>query len=142
MQTFVPYDDIYKSIEVLDRQRLGKQRVETFQLLNAIAGKTKGWVHHPAAIMWRENVNGLIAYGVAACDEWISRGYADSCRDKILAHGHADFTDLPTWWGDDRVHSSHRANLLRKMPDFYAQYGWVEDPSMPYFWPNQEEVNV
>lgn len=142
MQTFVPYDDIQKSASVLDRQRLGKQRVETLQLLNAIAGKSKGWVSHPAAVMWKNNVNGLIAYGVAMCDEWVSRGYADTCRDKILAHGAADFDDMPFWWGDETVHASHRANLLRKMPEFYSQFDWQEDPSMPYVWPKQEEVNV
>lgn len=142
MQTFVPYDDIHQSASVLDRQRLGKQRVETLQLLNAIAGKSKGWVNHPAAVMWRDNINGLIAYGVAMCDEWVSRGYADTCREKILAHGVADFDDMPHWWGNAELHASHRANLLRKMPEFYSQFDWHEDPSMPYIWPKQEEVNV
>lgn len=142
MQTFVPYPDIDLSVRSLDRQRLGKQRVETLQLLNAINGLSKGWVNHPAAVMWRDNINGLIAYGVACCDAWTERGYKDTCRDKILAHGEADRNDMPTWWGDWRVHSSHRANLLRKDKDYYSAHGWTDDPTMPYFWPNQEAVNV
>lgn len=142
MQTFVPYDDIRLSMVVLDWQRLGKQRVETYQILNAIAGRSKGWTNHPATKMWRNNVNGLIAYGVAACDEWISRGYHDTCRDKILQHGRADIKDMPHWWGDGFIHASHQANLLRKMPEFYSRYDWGVDPSMPYFWPTQEEINV
>lgn len=137
MQTFVPYPDIYKSAIVLDRQRLGKQRVETFQLLRALSNESLGWRNHPAAKMWRGHESGLIAYGVAICAEWISRGYKDTCTEKILAFGKPEDKNMPTWWGDDMVHSSHRANLLRKMPEYYGQFGWIEDPSTPYVWPER-----
>jgi len=33
MQTFVPYANFSESAKVLDRQRLGKQRVETLQVM-------------------------------------------------------------------------------------------------------------
>lgn len=135
MQTFVPYPDMNQSALVLDRQRLGKQRVETFQLLRAISDASIGWRNHPAAKMWRGYENGLIAYGVAICSEWISRGYNDTCLEKIKAFGQADDKALPPWWGDEMVHSSHRANLLRKFPEHYGQFGWKENPDMPYFWP-------
>lgn len=135
MQTFVPYPDMNQSALVLDRQRLGKQRVETFQLLRAISDTSIGWRNHPAAKMWRGYENGLIAYGVAICSEWISRGYKDTCLEKIQAFGKADEMALPPWWGDEKVHSSHRANLLRKLPEHYGQFGWKENPDMPYFWP-------
>lgn len=135
MQTFVPYPDIHQSALVLDRQRLGKQRVETFQLLRAISDASLGWQKHPAAKMWRGYENGLVAYGVAICSEWISRGYKDTCLEKIQAFGKADEEALPPWWGDELVHSSHRANLLRKLPEHYGRFGWKENPDMPYFWP-------
>jgi hypothetical protein len=38
-------------------------------------------------------------------------------------------------FGNPEVHSSHRANLLRKDPNFYGKYGWQESPEIPYFWP-------
>jgi Pyrimidine dimer DNA glycosylase len=41
MQTFLPYSDITESLRVLDDKRLGKQRVETFQIINAITGRPK-----------------------------------------------------------------------------------------------------
>lgn len=139
MQTFVPSEVLSECASVLDMRRLGKQRVETLQILNAIVGNgTKGWVNHPATKMWRRNVPGLIAYGLAICDEWIARGYNDTCRSKISSIARPDAEDMPEWWGDERVHSSHRANLLRKMPEHYAQFGWAESPDMPYFWPVQE----
>jgi hypothetical protein len=40
----------------------------------------------------------------------------------------------PTWLGDERVHSSHRSNLLRKDAEFYGTKGWPEGPDMEYFW--------
>jgi hypothetical protein len=138
MQTFVPYASFHLSAMSLDRQRLGKQRVETLQLLNAITGRSKGWTTHPAAVMWRDNPAGLAAYGVAVCQVWRSRGYNDTCESKIIDIVQPDASDLPEWWGDHRVHSSHRANLLRKFPEHYSKFCWKEDPTMPYFWPTQE----
>jgi len=135
MQTFVPYPDVAASAKALDMKRLGKQRVETLQLLKALNGESKGWVNHPAAIMWRDAIEALVAYGVAVCDEWLSRGYRDTCREKILAYSRGGPVVTPEWWGREDVHSSHRANLLRKDPVFYGQYGWTESPEEPYVWP-------
>ena len=42
MQTFLPYDDFVLSLDCLDYRRLGKQRVESMQLLNAMI-TTAGW---------------------------------------------------------------------------------------------------
>ena len=138
MQTFVPYPSFQLSAMTLDRQRLGKQRVETLQLLNAITGRSKGWVNHPATVMWRDNPHGLAAYGVAVCQEWRLRGYADTCQLKIESIMSPNGDDLPYWWGDSAVHASHRANLLRKSPEHYSKFGWTEDPTMPYVWPVME----
>mgnify|MGYP001181886526 FL=1 len=41
MQTFLPYESFRKSAEVLDWRRLGKQRVEGMQIINAIEGKPR-----------------------------------------------------------------------------------------------------
>lgn len=40
--TFLPYADIKQSVKSLDDQRLGKQRVEAFNIINAIYGPKKG----------------------------------------------------------------------------------------------------
>lgn len=49
MQTFLPYPDFRATAKVLDRQRLGKQRVETKQILLALErpGTPTGWGRHP-----------------------------------------------------------------------------------------------
>ena len=49
MQTFLPYEDFRASARVLDRQRLGKQRVEAKQILQALErpGEPSGWEDIP-----------------------------------------------------------------------------------------------
>lgn len=135
MQTFVPYADHISSARCLDRSRLGKQRVEGYQILNTLTGRSTGWRSHPATKMWVGHEAGLCAYILVICDEWINRGYADSITGKVLDIIEPDFDDYPDWWGDRRIHESHRANLVRKMPDYYG-YMWPDaDPQMPYYWP-------
>ena len=53
MQTFLPYADFVKTAKCLDYRRLGKQRIEAFQILNILEGKTTkaGWKHHPAVLI-------------------------------------------------------------------------------------------
>lgn len=142
VNTFLPYASFARSARVLDRQRLGKQRVEVLQLLKALHGETKGWVNHPAAVMWRGHEAALCNYGLFICDEWISRGYNDTCRNKIRAYfplakptGARQLFEiglLPWWFGWKAFHASHRSNLKRKAPDLYP---FDEPPNMPYVWP-------
>ena len=138
MQTFLPYANFAESAAVLDRQRLGKQRVETLQILRALAGFTQGWVNHPATRMWRGHAHALGEYGIAMCEEWRRRGYADTCEIKIrylraIIDGEQS---LPTWLGDDAVHLSHRSNLIRKAPVFYGPLFPDTPNNLPYLWPS------
>ena len=139
MQTFVPYNDFYDIGKSLDNKRLGKQRVEVLQILNALTGKSKGWVNHPATKMWRNHEWALTKYGMWMCLEWADRGFKDSTFDKIydLRKESCDPRDyeFPSWWGDMTVHESHRSNLLRKMPEHYSQFNWDIEDSLPYVWP-------
>lgn len=134
MQTFLPYSNFELSAKTLDRQRLGKQRVETLQILKALEAGTGGWANHPATRMWKGHTNALVAYGVAICDEWIGRGYKDTCRDKILAYRNNETNDLPDWVGDKAFHRSHRSNLTRKFPEHYSKF-WDEPDDLEYIWP-------
>lgn len=149
MQTFLPYAEFVTSASVLDNARLGKQRVETLQILNTLLGISKGWQSHPAVKMWRGYEAGLVEYGVAICDEWIGRGFKDTCRDKILNLGElaVDCTpsDLnqerasreryPEWLGDEELHISHQSNLIRKLPSHYSKYFIGVPADLPYVWP-------
>lgn len=138
MQTFLPYDDFLLSAACLDNRRLGKQRVEALQIHNIVSTdrRTGGWVNHPAVVMWRNAPNALAAYQNAMIDEWVYRGFNNTMKLLPVTTCTTCFTiHMPTWIGDERVHSSHRSNLLRKAPDYYADFGWGERDDMPYFWP-------
>lgn len=130
MQTFLPYADFRRSAACLDMRRLGKQRVEAYQLLRVLRGQTRGWKNHPAARMWRGREAALGAYMNACIDEWIARGYNNTMQKARVSRYRS-----PEWLGDEEFHASHRANLMRKDPVYYARYRWSEDPATPYVWP-------
>ena len=44
----------------------------------------------------------------------------------------------PLFVGFERFHSSHRANLLKKEPEFYSKYNWTENPKNPYLWTDSD----
>ena len=136
MQTFLPYDDYVASANALDRARLGKQRVETLQILNTLTGRSKGWANHPAVRMWRGHEVELCEYGIAICFEWIDRGYNDSCLDKIyhIMNDLAPGIGMPSWWGGD-IHRTHRSKLLSKFPEHYRQFWPDEQDDLDYYWP-------
>lgn len=138
MQTFLPYRSFTATAAILDRQRLGKQRVEVLQILKSLNGEGRGWKTHPAVLMWRNHEQTLIDYGVVICDEWIARGYKDTCRDKILSYRKVfpEGTDRPSWLGDVLFHKSHKSNLKRKDPDYY-QFDVPSD--LEYVWPVSTE---
>lgn len=112
-------------------------------MLGALFGLRDGWRNHPATKMWEDHIPSLAKYGLAVCDEWIGRGYKDTCREKILAfqtmaleEGYS--MDDPPWLGDEEFHASHRSNLLRKSPEHYSRFGWSEPTTLPYVWPVTE----
>tara|TARA_Y100000592_G_C5276272_1_gene224217 strand:- start:43 stop:513 length:471 start_codon:yes stop_codon:yes gene_type:complete len=142
MQTFLPHESFEKSAQVLDWRRLRKQRVEGMQIINAITGKKrkdgkpyKGWINHPCSVMWKDYVPALKHYTNVIIQEWITRGYNNNMEfydtGKII---------MPDWIGNEKFHSSHRANLLRKDFDYYSQFGWTENPERPYVWHDKEKL--
>lgn len=138
MQTFLPYPSFSASARVLDRARLGKQRVEVKQIYRALIGETSGWSRHPAVRMWRGCEHSLLDYGLIVCAEWRRRGYRDSLADYFCDAFYAAYDKphmSPPWLGDPAFHAAHRSNLLRKAPDHYGRFGWTESPDLPYVWP-------
>jgi hypothetical protein len=132
MQTFLPYKDFEKSAKVLDYKRLGKQRVEGMQLVNAIENPAYGWQHHPITNMWRPYLVALKQYTNVVNMEWLNQGYKSSIPFYVSPLKE-DF-ELPVWLGNEAIHSSHRANLLRKDYNYYSKYNWNDNPDNGYIW--------
>jgi len=144
MQTFLPHASFTRSAQSLDRQRLGKQRVETLQIMKALNDPSYGWQNHPAVKMWRGHRGALMMYQEAICNEWTARGYKDTCLEKTREL----IQDVPTsewlspdWLGNYELHESHRSNLTRKLPEWYGEL-WNESPDLPYVWPEDEYARV
>lgn len=131
MQTFVPLYTFEDCAKALDYRRLGKQRVECKQILNAIERGSGGWINHPATKMWKGYEPALRQYMRAVILEWISRGY----KNNMEIPPEEPF-ELPPWWGDERVHKSHRSSLLEKDIEYYYEtHGWEDYPEINYYWP-------
>lgn len=140
--TFLPYPDFKKSIESLDNTRCAKQRLEAYQMINAIMKKRENpmdkvaWSNHPACLMWVGYENALIQYFNICLDVWESRGKSNSMK-------RMDYIDnkevkMPWWVGWHEFHESHKASLLRKHPYFYSKLFTVHEyfQNRGYVWPS------
>ena len=138
MQTFLPYPDFKTSLESLDDKRLGKQRVETYQLIAGLEGRltkkgkpyTKGRVNHPISQMFRDNIPALKQYLNVSIDVWVARGKNNIMEKEVID----EEVVMPSWFGNEELHRSHRANLLRKNTNYYGAHGWTDDSTLPYRW--------
>jgi len=131
MQTFLPYKDFKKCAQSLDYKRLGKQRLECKQILEALHPQsTSRWKNHPAVKMWKGYESSLKYYMNCILNEWISRGYNNTISFNEVKQG---IDKVIPQWLDDKLIYSHRANLMRKLPEYYH---WENvDVNAPYWWP-------
>ena len=151
MQTFLPYASFKLSAQALDDKRLGKQRVETYQVLMQLLGVKLlteetpwAWVpreaswKHPAMAMWAGHEGALVKYQEACCREWVGRGFSDTCWRKTQAVASLFPLDYrnPEWVGDEEVHLSHQGNLLRKASGTYGPLFPQASAEAPYVWPS------
>jgi hypothetical protein len=135
MQTFLPHPCFVNSARALDNKRLGKQRVEAFQILRALTGESKGWTQHPATKMWTGYTDALRAYMNCCIYEWLARGFKNSIEIRPVCS-----YELPNWFGLKRLHASHRSNLLQKDFPYYSAHGWTDPLNLMYVWPDSDRL--
>jgi predicted DNA-binding transcriptional regulator AlpA len=135
----MPDSSYRSSAKSLDVKRLGKQRVEAYQILRALSGVSKGWVHHPATKMWIGYEWQLANYGYTMCDEWIARGFTDSLKPIFHEYMASHPMCKKPWWVNNRIlQITHQSNLLRKDWNYYSNFFRVPD-DIPYLWPLPDE---
>jgi len=161
LQTFLPHPNFSASALVLDRQRLGKQRLECYMIMHYVAAAetsdpTGGWARHPAVRMWRGHAAALALYMTVVCREWARRGYQSTQEvpfgldyranpefyyaSTLPSEVTEETVIMPSWLGDPAFHAAHRSQLLRKDPEWYGQWGWTEEPgALDYVWPGSEQ---
>ena len=131
VNTFVVSNSLVECAKALDYRRLGKQRVEAYQIWKTIKGYSTGWKNHPIVKSWKGHSCALAMYTNVMIDEWISRGYNNNMR-KLP---HCKNPVFPWWWGWSPVMLSHQASLNRKKPDYYS-YEVGEYENHGYVWPS------
>lgn len=124
----------------LDDKRLGKQRVEAYQIVKALRGdyaNSGAWENHPATVMWRGHQYQLGLYGWHICKEWMARGHDDTVIQHFVdLMDNSSFTNMPWWVNNTILNLTHQSNLMRKDSSYY-RYN-VPD-NIPYVWPLPDE---
>lgn len=153
MQTFLPVDDFASCAKILDFKRLNRQIREAKQILCVLMSdqperkkRNRKWGNfyprHPAVLMWRGYHLALVKYIEAMIFEFKKRGGQDNVdvsgwldRVKSLLKCWSYSEDDPPWLGNEKLHTSHRSNLLRKDNSWYSKFNWKEGNGLPYWWP-------
>lgn len=139
MQTFMPTPDVRLNMCYLDYKRLGKQRVEAYQILQAITGKTKAWLNHPCTQMWIGYENFLKFYINCAIQEWVKRGFSNSMSEYVIDEYDLTPEEVPYWFGGP-IHRTHQLMLLKKDYDYYSKYFVASKDVIncaQYYWPTK-----
>lgn len=147
VNTFLPYADFDRSIRCLDLKRLGKQRVEAYQIWLALKYTTEtksAWINHPAVQMWKGYEKALELYILKCMNEWskhTTKGGKPFSNTKmaenIEKHGigkNLSNIRYPPWFGNKIFHQSMKAKLYHKNPMHYSmfeKYRHITD----YVWP-------
>lgn len=143
--------EAYQLLQALTQRRLvttttgvgprgGKTKVELPREQWRIEHRQVGWQNHPATLMWTGAGFQLLEYIDVMCAEWRRRGHETTVDKKaeIVFLDAVDYMEMnatPRWWGIPGFHEAMRANLLRKDPEHYGQFGWTEEPAEGYIWP-------
>lgn len=143
MQTFLPFKDPRLVATVLDKKRLGKQRVEAVQILNALLYPTakKGWRNHPAVKMWKGYEPYLCkVYLVAMMDAWKRLGYSNKkCEERyqnfMTISQIRDCDPVVPDWITDELCETHRSRLVQKDAVFYRKFFPDTPDNLNYLWP-------
>jgi len=140
MQTFLVTYDPSDTAKILDSKRLGKQRVETIQILNILLDETctRGWRNHPAVRMWKGYEAYLVkVYLKAMIDEWKNRGFkgpkCEAHYNRLYKLVEKQKPIAPSWLNEN-FFLSHKSNLVRKNSQYYKPLFNIEG-DLPYIWP-------
>lgn len=142
VNTFLPFEDYQATARILDNTRLGKQRGEAYQIINALESTDPdpGYINHMATQMWVGYVDALKEYTNVMIKEWVRRG---NQNEMILYSLPESPPQRPPWHSDQRVRYSHQARLIQKYREYYEPLF----PSLPaeylafgYIWPSKHDL--
>lgn len=135
MQTWLPYDDLLTSAHALDLTNLAQQRIHCLQLLSSLRAKQGPYHNHPCSVMWKGYDIALENYGFCILEAYKNHGLKSAFEFK-----YNEFATLPPWFGDQRLHSAHRATLLSRNNLWYPRFKWKEEARYTEYWPMETIV--
>lgn len=108
------------------------------------ASKTKngipkkiGHLNHPIIEMWNGYEKCLFDYMQGIIKEWTARGYKDTTLNKasaIIEKINDKEAKYPEWIKDEKLHNSHKSNLLKKDKQYYSKFNWGIEDNLEYIW--------
>ena len=127
MQVFVVGSPLETAM-ALDKARLRKQIIECHQILAAIHGEGKGWLHHPVVLMYSEpnSVRWLQMYAD------ILERYLDGSTDLQMADREAKAI-TPAFHTPEFIKQMKR-RLYTKNPEHYKQWAELGTSEDNYYW--------
>jgi hypothetical protein len=136
MQVFMPYPDAIRSVNCLDRYRLGNQIWRECKTII-----TGGWQHHPVSLIWRNHKPALADYAIRGAQclhvrKWTTEDIVIDLIEFFRPYLISGPIIYPKIVGFDRFHESHRLNLLYKFPQWYTKFFDEEVPEEKpmYIW--------
>jgi len=160
MQTFIAHSDyaklpeeiFTKTASVLDDKRLNKQALEAWQILmtnlrinpDGTPRINKGWMNHPATLMWTGCDLALLKYINAMVAEWLQRGHQstiavkarDTYASALAQNLVAPEVVYPDWLTDSnklkQIVATHRKALSVKNWEHYKEFEWFKDNPKTY----------
>jgi len=138
MQTWLPYERFEGSAKALRNKELGRQRVDTKMVLNALCfpKRKSAWRFHPVCRMWKGYEGQLVEYWIAITDEWKRRGHKHTMEldAELWKRARVGYPRRPWWLGQPEFHESQQSALIRRCAEHYqSQFPHV--PDFPPIWP-------
>lgn len=133
MQVFVVGSPLETAM-ALDKARLRKQIIECHQILAAIHGEGKGWIHHPVVLMYSEpnSVRWLQMYAD------ILEGYLDGSTGLIEADREA--REITPVFHTEKFLTQMKRRLYTKNPEHYKQWADLGPSDSNWYWnPTQQK---
>lgn len=148
--TLLPYPNFSICAMVLDDRRLFETVTASSAVISTLQDRGGLSQSHPTVRIWEGCVVALMLYRDCMLREAYRRQLESKWPVLLTRAPDDDLGNprgiiMPGWLGDDRLHSSHRAALLRWALGSYAHRGWDENEKMPrrgVWWPWDEETEV
>jgi hypothetical protein len=132
MKILFPKSSILGSVRTLDNKTLDRQRADAYRVLKILRNPNHPSNLLPIVKMWKGCETVLNIYFNMCCQEYVRRGFRNGLSTIRVNIGNLNW---PSWFGDDKIHSSHRSYLLYVNPEYYAQYKWEDKPSRDVLYP-------